>query len=265
MDAMMDAGVETEVVEGGQETGAEQPEGVETTQQSTETPENPYEPKSSRAYSEWLKGAKEKFGDDPQANKFLRLSKDNHARLYQLQQMEPRGIDGVRETYALLDSVVHGELKGREAVGALQDELRAVQEMDAAILAGDASALESFDDEMKAGIVKMTPAILDMARNLNPEGYAAAVLPHFVEALKSSELVSSFNGLVDVLNEAPPKWLTPDQKSQWTEDRISRVMGLAGKMGQWFNLQQQKAGELPKTNRTTPAKPGEKPSEVETL
>src|SRR5271170_7095467 len=259
---VMDAGVVEEVVDSGVETGLETTESTETTQETK--PDDPYSSKASREYSEWLKHKREESKDDPQSNKFYRQSKDNHARLYQLKQMEPRGIDGVRETYAVLDSVMHGELKGRDAIGALQDEIRAVQEMDQAILSGDAAALENFDDEMKAGIVKMTPAILDMARNMNPEGYAAAVLPHFVEALKGSELVSSFNGLVDVLNEAPPKWLTPDQKSQWTEDRINRVMGLAGKMGQWFNAQQAKAGELPKANGQG-SKPGDKPSELDTL
>lgn len=250
-----------EVVDSGAETS------VDTVQPDTQEAktDDPYSSKASREYSQWLKALREEKLDDPAAAKFARLSKDNHARLYQLQQMEPRGIDGVRETYALLDSVMHGELKGRDAIGALQDEIRAVQEMDQAILAGDAAALENFDDEMKAGIVKMTPAILDMARNMDPESYSRAVLPHFVEALKSSELVSSFNGLVDVLNEAPPKWLTPDQKSQWTEERIQRVMSHAGKMGQWFNAQQQKAGELPKQNGQIQGKPGEKPSELDTL
>ena len=105
-----------------------------------------------------------------------------------------------------------------------------------------------------------------MVRESNPEAYNQAVLPHFVEALRSSELVSNYNGLVDVLNEAPPKWLTENQKSEWTNDRLQRVMGLAKNMGAWLNAQQAKAGEplkagaLPNGQAKTAA-----PSELETL
>ena len=181
--------------------------------------------------------------------------------------MEPRGIDGVRETYALLQSVQHGELTGVEALSALQDEIRGIGDVDARIASGDAEVLNEFDDTMKAGIVKMTPAILDMARQSDPEGYAAAVLPHFVEALRGSPLVQDFNGLIDVLNEAPPKWLTENQKSQWTEDRLQRVMGLAGKMGSWFNAQEKKVGDakLGAPGAKAGAKPGDAPSELDTL
>jgi len=227
------------------------------------TPDDPYSSKSSKEYSAWLKGLKDA---DPEHNgKYARLSKDNHARLYQLQQMEPRGIDGVRETYALLNSVQHGELTGVEALSALQDEIKGVSDIDARIASADSTVFDEFDDSMKSGIVKMTPAILDMARTMDPEGYARAVLPHFVEALKGSPLVADFNGLVDVLNEAPPKWLTENQKAQWTEDRLQRVVSYAGKMGAWFNAQQQKAGELPKQG-VQPANGASKAdSELETL
>jgi hypothetical protein len=171
--------------------------------------------------------------------------------MYALKQLDPKGLDGVRERYALLDSVIHqgadgAELKGADAIAALQDSAREIAEIDAAIANGDPSALESFDDTMKAGIVKMAPAILDMARTMDPEGYAAAVLPHFVQALSQSDLVGSFNGLVDVLNEQPPQWLTADQKQAWGKEQMSKVMALAGKMGTWLNAQAEKAGKLPK-------------------
>ena len=141
MEAMMDAGVETEVVE---------PVEAEAQVETQEVDADPYAPKGSREYAQWLREQREKAGDDPQANKYLRLSKDNHSRLYQLQQMEPKGIDGVREKYAVLDSVVHGELKGIEAIGALQDELRGVQEIDERLFSGDATALKEMGDEFVA-------------------------------------------------------------------------------------------------------------------
>ncbi len=264
MEVVADAGVEEGIeLESSQEIG--EPQEGEQQEQHAES-DDPYSSKASREYSQWLKALREEKANDPASAKFARLSKDNHARLYQLQQMEPRGIDGVRETYALLDSVVHGELKGREAVGALQDELRGVQEVDERLFSGDASALKEMGEEfVQQALPKLAGPILEMVRDSNPDAYAAAVLPHFVEALKNSELVSSFNGLVDVLNEAPPSWLTADQKVQWTQDRLQRVMGLAGKMGNWFNAQQAKAGELPKQTALPSTKAGTQPSELDTL
>ena len=250
---MADGSVVLEPLETGGETEVEQPIGTETGGES-QTPEDPYSSKASREYSQWLKGLRE--SGDPTAAKFARLAKDNHGSMYALRQLDPKGIEGVRERYALLDSVIHndperGELKGAEAIAALQDSVREIGEIDARIVAGDAEALNSFDDEMKAGIVKMTPAILDMAKTSDPEGYAAAVLPHFVEALKSSDLVSSYNAMVDVLEEKPPSWLTEQQKQAWQADQQRKVVSLAANMGAWLNAQARKAAELP-TGKNVP-------------
>jgi hypothetical protein len=255
----VDAGGEDQPIEGEQD-GAESTAKVET--------EDPYSSKSSREYSQWLKTLRD--SGDPIAAKFARLAKDNHGAQFALRQLDPKGLDGVRERYALLDSVIHQgadgtELKGIEAVAALQDSAREIADIDQKIAAGDVTALDAFDDAMKAGIVKMTPAILSMAEKMDPEGYANAILPRFIQALAGSDLVKSFNSLVDVLNEAPPSWLTPDQKSQWTADRLQRVMGHAGGMGAWFKAQSDKAGALPKPGEVSAVKPNgaAKPTEEE--
>ncbi len=246
----MEAVLEPETVE------VESPEGVSTPESGGENqvgkPEDAAA-KADRDYKAWLKAQRDA---DPEKNgKFARQSKDNHERLRELVRTEPRGIEGIRETYAALDSVVHGELKGIAAVGAIQDELRGIAEVDAAIAEGKPEVLEQFDDRMKVGIVKMTPAILDMAREMDSDAYSAAVLPHFVEALRNSELVRDFNGLVDVFNEAAPKWLTEGQKAQWQEDKMTRVTGLVAQMSKWFNAQAAKAGEL---KQVVPGKQGAK-------
>lgn len=228
------------------------------------TPDDPYSSKSSKEYSAWLKGLKD---GDPEANgKFARLSKDNHARLYQLQQMEPRGIDGVRETYALLDSVSHGELRGVEALSALQDEIRGIGEFDEQVISGNGEVLKDLDPKMQAGIVKMTPAILDMARQQNPEAYSEAIFPHLVESLRGSPLVQSFNGLVDVLREEPPRWMTPNQKTDWIEDRIQKVVGHASQMSTWFKAQETKLAQMPKPGAIgQPGQAGEAAASSSTL
>jgi hypothetical protein len=249
-----------EVVEGGegeQGEGSEPQEGAEGHERPE--PEDPYSSKASREYSQWLKSLRE--GGDPTAAKYARLAKDNHGAMYALKQLDPKGLDGVRERYALLDSVIHQgadgtELRGADAIAALQDSAREIAEIDEKIASGNPEALESFDDTMKAGIVKMAPAILDMARTMDPEGYSAAVLPHFVQALANSELVGSFNGLVDTLNEQPPAWLTAEQKQAWSRDQMGKVVALAGKMGAWLNAQWDKAKGLPK--------PGDAPRATQT-
>ena len=253
--------MEDAVLEPVESTEIESSEGVSSAESGAEHQESqqddPYAPKGSREYSQWLKAQQERLGEDPNAKKFLRLSKDNHARLYQLQQLEPRGIDGIRERYAAVDSVVHGELKGVEAINALQDELRGVQEIDGRLLAGDATALKDLGEDFTTkALPQLAGPILDMVRENNPEAYSKAVLPHFVEALKQSDLVRDFNGMIDVLNQQPPSYLTPEQKQAWAVDQMKQITGLAGNMGKWLNAQAAKAGELPKQGTQT-AKPGQ--------
>jgi hypothetical protein len=224
-----------------QETG-ESGEISESTPAVAEATEDAYSPKAAREYSQWLKGLKEASPDNA---KFVRMAKDAFSHNFALNQMDKKGLDGVRERYALLDSVIHndperGELKGTEAIAAIQDTLREYADIDERIARGDATAIDAFDDAMKAGIVKMAPAILDMARQTDHEVYAAAVLPHFVEQLKSSDLVRNYNGLVDVLNEQMPNWLPEDKKQAWQADKMQRVLGLAGGMGNWLNAQADK-------------------------
>lgn len=239
MDGMEGAVIDAPVVE----TDASQPEPAQSTHGTgASEQENPYAPKTSREYSQWLKSLKESGADE----KLIRMSKDNHARMFALSQLEPKGIDGVREKYALIDGLQYGELKGPDALNALQDAVQSVNEVDERIAQGDVSVLESFDDEMKAGVMRMVPNLLEMQREMDPEGYAKAVLPHFVEALRGSELVQGYNALVDVLSEKMPAWLPEDKKQAWTDDRLSRVYRLVGGMGAWLNAQEEKAkGAMP--------------------
>ncbi len=228
------------------EVGSGEPDSGAEQQEAPPVAEDPYSSKASREYSQWLKGLRD--SGDPIAAKFARLAKDNHGAQYALRQLEAKGIDGVRERYALLDSVVHndperGELKGMDAISALQDSVRSYAEIDEQLAAGDPRALESLGESFNAGLAKLAPTILDRIASSDPEAYNAAVLPHFVKALASSDLVASFNGMVDVLNEAPPSWLTAEQKTAWAADQQRKVISLAQRMGGWLNAQQAKAGE----------------------
>lgn len=200
--------------------------------------DGPYSTKTSKEFSNALKAWRD---SSPEGAKFARMAKDDHARLFQLHQLEPEGIDGVKAKYALLDSIVHGEAKGLDAVTRMQEQIEAYGRVDQLIAAGDPTALDELGDDFNEGLAKLTPSILERVAAQNPEAYAAAVLPHFVEALKNSPLVSGYNALVDTLNEAPPTWLTADQKGQWMADRMQRVIQHASGMGQWLNAQAEAA------------------------
>src|ERR1700744_2686879 len=116
---MADAGIDVEMLGNDQvdagADGGNQGQDVQQqdeSQQAQLTPEEK-ERKGSRDYQKWLNGMKE---TSPEHKPFINRAKDNESRLYALGQIEPRGIDGVRETYAQIQSVQHGDLTGPEAI-----------------------------------------------------------------------------------------------------------------------------------------------------
>jgi len=220
--------------------------------QKTETPEagaekissvDPYSLKASKAYNEALKAW---TTEKPEMAKFARMAKDDHSRLYQLHQLEPKGLNGVRETYAVMNGLQHGEAKGLQALSAIQDEVRAISDTDARLAAGDPAVLDAFGDEFNGGLAKLAPHILDRIRSTAPDAYAEAIFPHLMTALlggeggQPSELVQYLDGMIGVLNEQPPRWLTENQKIQWTEDKMQRIIQSAAGMSTWFQAQQHK-------------------------
>lgn len=205
--------------------------------QGEEQQQQPDPKQADREYSTWLKTLKE----DGDAGKYYRRIKDDHGRLQALGKLDPKGIDGVRERYAALDGVAYGDKKGLDAISSMQSSLAEAQSTLDAIASGDVEAL---NEDQAAGIIRMVPAILDHLAEADSDTYTAALLPHFVEALKNSELVQNFNGLVDALQEKPPAWLKPEQRAEWTNDRLNRVMSHVGNMGQWFKAQDERVKGL---------------------
>ncbi len=192
---------------------------------------------ADKEYRDWLKSRKE----DGEDGKFYRRTKDNDARLQALLKLEPKGIDGVKSHYETLNGVAHGEKTGIEAVQSIQEALAESQTILDAVAQGN---MDSLSDEQRDGIYRMAPSVLEDLAESNPEAYSALLLPHFVEGLKSSELYSSLNGLLDTLNQKPPSWLTKEQIPQWTLEHVQNVTGHAQKMAQWFQAQDQRVKEL---------------------
>ncbi len=245
-----EAALEVEQVESGEQIEQQESGTEQQSEQQTQQEESPFAPKTAREFSQALKAWKDANPNDPNIVKFARMAKDAFSRQYALNQIDPRGVDGYRELKALHDSVIYndperGELKGSEAISALQDSAREIAELDELLAQGDPKALESFGEDFNEGLAKLAPAILDRIQKSNPEAYSAAVLPHFVKALAESPMVQNYNAMVDVLNEQMPSWLPDDRKQAWAADRMNRVMQLAGGMGTWLNAQAEKAGKLP--------------------
>ena len=215
------------------EEGAEQVESAEAGHEA-EKPESPYTTKFSREMRAALKAWEQ---SNPEAAKFAKQARDNHARMFALSQIEPKGIDGIRERYALLDGLTRGDFKGADALTAIQEELAGVEEVDNLLAAGDPKAFDALGDDFNAGLAKLAPAYLDRIAKSDPAAFEAAVLPHFVSALSQSELVKDFNALVDVLNAKDDPRFDDATKMKFTIQSLAR-------MGEWLNSLQTKAGQM---------------------
>jgi len=236
MEAVLDAGLEQ--VDSLESSGGEQ----------QQTPPDPKQ--ADREYSAWIKSLKE----DGDSGKHYRRIKDDFSRLQTLNRIDPKGIDGVRERYAALDGVAYGDKKGIDAISNMQSALAQSQTALDAIAQGDLSQL---DDDQRQGMTRMAPKILDMLAESDADGYVKAVLPHFVDALRGSELYSAYGQLVDVLSQKPPLWMKPEQKADWTNDRLSAVIQHATTMGQWFKAQEDRAKEIGGDGKAKPGMDGE--------
>lgn len=222
--------------EGGLEE--QQPETEQTEQQASD---DPFTTRFGRDYRQWLNNLKQ---TDPNAAKFVKQARDSYGREFALKQLEPTGIDGIREKYALLNSLTHGEAKGTDAIAAMQERLQQTDEVDTLLAAGDPRALESLGEDFNPGLAKLAPAILDRVSQSDPEAYQAAVLPHVVKTLMASPLLGEYNGKIDEIN-----WRlsgrTLDQLSEQELRQIAQtaIAGLTG-VSKNFNAMGQKAGEV---------------------
>ena len=206
--------------------------GESTQQQSTQDQQR----QADREYSNWLKSLKE----DGEAGKHYKRLKSDHERLQELRRIDPKGLDGVRSRYETLNGIAHGDKTGIEAVQSIQEALAESQTMLDALAQGDIAQLP---EEHQDSVLRMAPSIIDHLANTNPDAYAALLTPHFWQAIESSPLAQYYSGMVDVLNEKPPEWLTKEQLPQWTLEHVSRITQMARGMGQWFTDLQKKATE----------------------
>jgi hypothetical protein len=231
IDASTDVDLEAEPIE---TEGAEPAESTEQEpQQTTDQPDSPYTTKFSREMRAALKAWETA---NPESARFAKQARDNHARLFALTQLEPKGIDGVREKYALLNSLAVGDSKGIEAVTAMQERLAGVEEVDEMLASGNPKAFDALGPDFDAGLAKLAPAYLDRVKASDPAAYEAAILPHFVSQLAQSDLVREYNALVDVLNAQDDPRFDDATKMKFAISQLTKMErwmnGLAGKVGE---------------------------------
>lgn len=234
----VDSGVEvdTEPLETTSGEPEESTEPVEGAEQSAQ-PDSPYTTKFSREMRAALKAWE---AANPDSARFAKQARDNHARLFALTQLEPKGIDGVREKYALLDSLAIGDSKGIDAVTAMQEQLAGVEEVDSLLAAGDPRAFEALGEDFNQGLAKLAPAYLDRIQKTDPAAFEAAILPHIVSHLANSELVKEYNALVDVLEAKDDPRFDDATKMRFAYQQLA-------KMGQYMNGLAAKVGEIKPT------------------
>lgn len=227
METMEGAVLEQPVIEQGGE-------GEQQSQQQSSAQDQ--QRQADKEYSNWLKSRRE----DGEDGKFYKRLKGDHERLKELQRIDPKGLDGVRSRYETLNGIAHGDKTGIDAIQSIQEALAESQTMLDAIAQGDISTLPQ---DQQDGILRMAPSILDHLADSKPDAYAALLTPHFWQAIEASPLAQYYSGMVNVLNEKPPAWLTKEQLPQWTLEHVGRITEMARGMGQWFTDLQKKSTE----------------------
>jgi hypothetical protein len=234
LDPEIDSGIDVDLAAEPVETeGTEPAESTEQEPQQSNEPDSPYTTKFSREMRAALKAWE---AANPDSARFAKQARDNHARLFALTQLEPKGIDGVREKYALLDSLAVGDSKGIEAVTAMQERLAGVEEVDEMLASGNPKAFDALGPDFDAGLAKLAPAYLDRVKASDYAAYEAAILPHFVSQLANSDLVKEFNALVDVLNAQDDPRFDDATKMKFAISQLTKMErwmnGLVGKVGE---------------------------------
>lgn len=165
----------------------------------------------------------------PEGAKYAKQARADHFRANEIATIEPGGVTAMREKYALLESI-----GGVEGLTTIQERVAEADGIDEALAAGKIEALESLGPEFDPGLAKLTPQILDRVMKSDPAAYAAAILPHLMSGLTGSPMVGDLNRMVDAL-QAPHL----DDAG-----KIKAVTQLLGRIGQWFDANEKKAGEF---------------------
>ncbi len=179
----------------------------------------------SREFREWLK----RLEATPESQKFAKQVRADFYKAQQIAELDPEGINGIRQKYALLESV-----GGAEAVTELQERAAESDALDQALGTGDPRALDVLGPEFDAGLAKLAPAFLDRVQRADPEAFSAAMLPHLMTTLAGAPLTADLSRMVEVMNAAHL-----DDKAKL--DSVSRLLR---SIAQFYRSTEEKAASL---------------------
>jgi hypothetical protein len=188
------------------------------------TKDDPYSTRFGREYRQYLNSLKT---TDPNSAKFVKQARDDYGRAFALKQLDPRGIDGIRENYAMLQAI-----GGTEGLTGLQERIAGVEAVDQLIASGDPKAFDELGPDFAEGLAKLAPAYLDRIASSHPEAYQQAILPHVVGMLQQSPALQHFNNLIDVLNTQDDPRLDEKTKFQYAVKALGRMSEAFNQMGQ---------------------------------
>lgn len=117
-----------------------------------------------------------------------------------------------REVKALLES-----FGGREGIQKMQSTLSDVEQIDAALAAGDASVIERMWQEAPEGMPKLVPHIADRFQKDNPQEYETFIAPRAVRYMDQQGFPQAFDRMVQAYeaNDTKTAQAIKDQLIQW--------------------------------------------------
>lgn len=225
--------------------GADVGLGSEPTEQvaaTADTSGQPAEPelgdKSTKAYRDAIKAWRDSVKDNPEMFKHAKRAYDDHGRLLAIQQLEPKGVDGVREVYNLIQSA-----GGPQAITDMQTKVAESDQQNELWSRGDPKAFEAIPPEWDKGLAKLAPQYLDRIQKADPDAYASAMLPRLMGELNNTVLPQSIDAVIDALQSATG---TPEEK-------LATIRRAMGAVSGWWNQQEQHVAKLKSAPKIDPA------------
>ena len=167
-----------------------------------------------------LKAFRDSNPDHAQAAKLLN---DGYSRYEAYKQVFP-DVDTARSVKAQLDLV-----GGLDGIANMQAVISSIEETDALLDAGDPKILDQIAEDAPKALSQLGPHYLTRWQKLDPESFAAGIVPHFVAALTESRFPEVVNYLATQLGGA-----IDATKARELQEVVSS-------MKQWFDGQKVRA------------------------
>jgi len=213
-----DATPEVPELETPEPTETETPEAGEV---KDKTPAEGDKPVDGRTNPDAIRKALKTFRDAaPENAPIARELNNGYGRYLGYKQVFPK-VEDARNAKAILDAV-----GGNDGIAGLQETIKAVNNTDSLLYAGDPRVLDELIEDFKRenkldAFGKLAAPFLDKLRTTDEKAYFNALKPHFYQGLVDVNLPGVLSSLVKVLSGDKPD--------------IESARSLLGEMTQWFN------------------------------